>query len=112
MLTDKRYNEVLKPKMPADFILIKEYQMWGECPTIKNHSNNQVLFWLNGEFIQPKVMLQNLLDNWRPVHSDEVQYFERQLESQLLNAQKAFELQIGICLALVPNGWAMSKFLL
>ncbi|MFA6152946.1 MAG: hypothetical protein WC716_16610 [Chitinophagaceae bacterium] len=75
MLTDKKYNEVLKPKMPEGFILIKEYQKWGEQPTIKNYNTGKIMFWFNGNFVTGAKIWHDLKDNWIPVKEEEISYF-------------------------------------
>jgi len=67
----------------AGIIMIKEHQMWGQCPTFRlpedEISNGQVLYYDEGEFIGWEEMSDRLRKYWRPVAQDEREWFCKNL---------------------------------
>ena len=60
------------------FLMIKEHQMWGRCPTYKNHKTGEVLFT---GYKDPSTMVTweeikaELRELWRPMKTEERTFF-------------------------------------
>ena len=64
--------------IPAGFIQIKEYQMWGNCATFKNYETGEVLFqsYRDGiSLVNWDTMKNDLRDLWRPAAREEQDWF-------------------------------------
>ena len=84
-LTDEKYLELKNDPKLKDFTMIKEYQMWGYCPTWKNLKTDELLFTpaIPGEgrvFWSWEEMKNDLKDNWCPVREEEILWALANLE--------------------------------
>lgn len=76
MLTDKLYNE-RKNKLGENWILIKEYQFFGFCPTWKNTETGEILYnlWNKPEFFNKTELYNYLIEYWQPVSYEDQRNF-------------------------------------
>ena len=64
------------------YYLIKEYQMWGKCPTFKHPKTGKVFYTSyenNIDMVDWETIKSQLRELWRPVASEEIDFFERNL---------------------------------
>ncbi len=89
---DVQFYEDGFPKIPKldNYLLIKEHQKWGYCPTYRNKDNkDDVLYYYEGKLWRWEDLKEELKDTWRPASREEQDWFVTHLGNSKTMKKKA-----------------------